>query len=73
MGHNKSHPLVGKQVTVYWKDTDCDWKNYEVLYFVYPVIGLQGLKQGNIEFTGRPIWIHFDSIEMIEEGLYNGS
>ena len=69
----ENHPLVGKKVSVYWKEGQGDWMNYEVIYFSYPIIGLKGLQEGNTEYRGGPIWIHFDLIDMIEEGLSDGS
>ena len=66
------HPLVGKKVKVYWKSQDCTWHNYRVGHVRNPLIQLLGLKQDDIEFTGRPIWVHLADIEMIEEGLDDG-
>jgi len=67
------HPLVGKTVSVSWRNPEADWNNYKVLHFEYPLIALQGIEQEGVEFKGGPIWVSFDSeIELLEE-LRDGS
>lgn len=69
MSKKSIHPLVGKKVRVYWRDPAAVWTNYQVGYVKNSLIQLIGLEQDGLKFTGRPIWVHLNDIEMIEEGL----
>jgi len=68
-----NHPLIGKVVSIIWKDPESDWNNYKVLYVDYPLLRLQGIPQDGVDYKDGPMWVDFQSIDCIVEKKEDGS
>ena len=59
--------LIGKEVFISWKDPDADWQHFRVLKNSASWLLLQGLADGDAEYTGTPFWVRESEIDMFEE------
>lgn len=70
----KAHSLIGKSVSIFWKDPDYDWHAYKVLSIEPPFMKVQGVADSEgSPYEGGPMWVNTDTIDYILEEDQNGS